>query len=174
MKALAYHLRSPYFIRNVFGGAGDRKTLRLSAVVFLVTCLSSCVLLNPAYEKPAVHLVRIAPLSSSGFEQRFQVDLKIINPNSTSLSASGMSYTLRLNHENVVKGVAGPIAEIPPYSETIVQVEASTNILAGLRMISSLLERPGRELHYELETKLRAGWWPVPLRIIESGDITLP
>jgi hypothetical protein len=55
-----------------------------------------------------------------------------------------------------------------------VQVEASTNILAGLRLISSLLNKPGRELHYELATKLRSGWWPVPINIVESGDIRLP
>jgi len=155
-------------------GAFGRSTTRLSVVALLVALLSSCALLDPAYEKPAVHLVRIEPLSSSGFEQRFRVDLKIINPNSSGLSVSGMSYTLKLNGEKVVKGVAGEIAEIPPFSETVVQVEASTNILAGLRLISSLLNKPGRELHYELATKLRSGWWPVPINIVESGEIALP
>lgn len=157
-----------------FGGVFDRSTLRLSMVALLAALLSSCALLDPAYEKPAVHLVRIEPLSSSGFVQRFRVDLKIINPNSSGLSVSGMSYTLMLNGEKVIKGVAGQISEIPAYSETTVQVEASTNILAGLRLISSLLNKSGRELHYELETKLRSGLWPVPISIIESGDITLP
>ena len=65
-------------------GAFDRSAIRLSVVTLLVTLLSSCALLDPAYEKPAVHLVRLEPLSSSGFEQRFKVDLKIINPNSTT------------------------------------------------------------------------------------------
>ncbi|MEZ0121850.1 MAG: LEA type 2 family protein [Candidatus Reddybacter sp.] len=143
-------------------------------VALLAALLSSCALLDPAYEKPAVHLVKIEPLSSRGLEQRFRVDLKIINPNRSGLSVSGMSYTLTLNGEKVVKGVTGRISEIPSYSETTIQVEASTNILAGLRLISSLLNKPGRELHYELETKLRSGWWPVPISIIESGDITLP
>ena len=155
-------------------GAFGRSTTRLSVVALLVALLSSCALLDPAYEKPAVHLVRIEPLSSSGFEQRFRVDLKIINPNSSGLSVSGMSYTLKLNGEKVVKGVAGKISVIPPFSETVVQVEASTNILAGLRLISSLLNKPGRELHYELATKLRSGWWPVPINIVESGEIALP
>ncbi len=157
-----------------FAGAFDRRTFRLSMVALLAALLSSCALLDPAYEKPAVHLVKIEPLSSRGLEQRFHVDLKIINPNRSGLSVSGMSYTLRLNGEKVVKGVAGQISEIPPYSETVVQVEASTNILAGLRLIASLLNKPDRELHYELETKLRSGWWPVPINIIESGDIALP
>lgn len=174
LKVLARHRCRPGLIRVSLTGAVDRSITRLSVATLGVALLSSCALLDPAYEKPAVHLVRIEPLSSSGFEQRFRVDLKIINPNSTRLRVSGMSYTLRLNHEKVVKGVAGQISEIYPYSETTVQVEASTNILAGLRLISSLLDKPGRELHYELETKLRSGWWPVPLRIIESGDITLP
>ena len=155
-------------------GAFGRSTTRLTVVTLVVALLSSCALLDPAYEKPAVHLVRIEPLSSSGFEQRFRVDLKIINPNSSGLSVSGMSYTLRLNDEKVVKGVSGQIAEIPPFSETVVQVEASTNILAGLRLISSLLNKPGLELHYELATKLRSGWWPVPINIVESGELALP
>lgn len=157
-----------------FGGAFDSSTLRLSRVVLLAALLSSCALLDPAYEKPAVHLVKIEPLSSRGLEQRFRVDLKIINPNRSGLSVSGMSYALKLNGEKVVTGVTGQISEIAPYSETVVQVEASTNILAGLRLISSLLNKPGRELHYELETKLRSGWWPMPINIVENGDITLP
>lgn len=155
-------------------GAFGRNIIRLSVVTLLVALLSSCALLDPAYEKPAVHLVAIDPLSSSSFEQRFRVDLKIINPNRSGLSVSGMSYTLKLNGEKVVTGVAGQIAEIPPFSETVVQVEASTNILAGLRLISSLLNKPGRELRYELATKLRSGWWPVPINIVESGEIVLP
>lgn len=151
-----------------------RGAVRLSTLALLLALLSSCALLDPAYEKPAVHLVMIEPLSSSGLEQRFRVDLKVINPNRSALSVSGMSYTLKLNDEKVVKGVAGPMSKIPPYSETTVQVEASTNLLAGLRLISSLLNKPGRDLHYELETKLRSGWWPVPITIIEQGDIVLP
>jgi len=155
-------------------GVFDSSPLRLSMVALLAALLSSCALLDPAYEKPAVHLVKIEPLSSRGLEQRFRVDLKIINPNRSGLNVSGMSYTLKLNGEKVVNGVAGQISEIPPYSETVVQVEASTNILAGLRLISSLLNKPGRELNYELATKLRSGWWPVPINIVESGAIALP
>ena len=152
----------------------NKRFAPISAVALLAVLLSSCALLDPAYEKPSVHLVKIEPLSSRGLEQRFRVDLNIINPNNSGLSISGMSYTLKLNGEKVVNGVAGQIPEIPSYSETTVQVEASTNILAGLRLVSSLLNKPGRELHYELETKLRSGWWPVPINIVENGDITLP
>ncbi len=155
-------------------GSMGRKDVRSSVAVFLMVLLSSCAVLNPAYEKPGVHLVRIQPLSSSGLEQRFRIDLKIINPNSSSLNVAGMTNTLKLNGEKVVTGVTGQIAEIPPYSETIVQVEASTNILAGLRLISSLFNKPGRELHYELETKLRSGWWPLPIYAVENGKISLP
>lgn len=157
-----------------FVGVFDSSPLRLSMVALLSALLSSCALLDPAYEKPAVHLVKIEPLSSRGLEQRFRVDLKIINPNRSGLNVSGMSYTLKLNGEKVVTGVAGQISKIPPFSEKIVQVEASTNILAGLRLISSLLNKPGRELNYELATKLRSGWWPVPINIVESGAIALP
>ena len=142
--------------------------------VCLALLLSSCALFDRTYEKPAVHLVKIEALSSRGLEQRFRVDLKIINPNSSGLSISGMSYTLKLNGEKVVKGVTGQISVLPAFSETTVQVEASTNILAGLRLISVLLDKPGRVLHYELETKLRSGWWPVPITILESGDFSLP
>ncbi len=154
-------------------GLGKRGVQR-GLFIWLLVLLSSCALFDQAYEQPAVHLVKIEALSSHGFEQRFRVDLKIINPNSSSLSISGMSYTLKLNDEKVVKGVSGKMSAIPGYSEITVQVEASTNILAGLRLISSLLDKPGRVLRYELETKVRSGWWPVPITILESGDFALP
>lgn len=148
--------------------------VKLTLLALLVSVLSSCALLDPAYEKPSVHLVKIEALSSHGLEQRFRVDLKIINPNRSGLSVSGMSYTLKLNGEKVIKGVSGQISAIPAYAERTVQVEASTNIFAGLKLIASVLKNPEQALHYELETKLRSGWWPIPITIIESGDITLP
>lgn len=150
-----------------------RITLQGVFIAFLVTLLSSCALLDPVYEQPQVQLVNIRPLASSGLAQRFQIDLKIINPNSSKLSVSGMSYTLKLNDQKVMAGVAGQISPIPAYGETTVRVDASTNLLSGLRVISGMLKNPEQTLHYELETRLSSRWWPVPVTLLESGDISL-
>ena len=141
--------------------------------IFLVVVLSSCALIGPAYEKPQMQLVTIQRLSSSGFDQRFRVGLNIINPNHSALRVSGMSYALTINGEKVLTGVSGKIPKIAAYSEARIDVEASTNMFSGLKLLASLLKTPQKAIHYELVAKLRMAWWPIPIKVVESGDMNL-
>ena len=142
------------------------------AILLMCCFLPSCAYLGGA-DKVEVYLTGLRPLSSSGLEARFMVGLKIVNTHDKALNISGMSYRLRLNGHSVASGVAGGMSSIPAYSERRVEVEASTNLLASFSMISEMLRNPAQSFNYELETKLRMSWWPIPVTVIESGDINL-
>ena len=62
---------------------------------------------------------------------------------------------------------------IPGYSESRVLLEAGTNLISGLRVVTELLRQPQPTVDYQLETSLRTSWWPVPVVLTEDGSIKM-
>jgi len=142
-------------------------------LVTLLLALAGCATLNPAYQKPEVHLVRFQPLPSQGLEQRFAIGLKVLNPNRMDLKINGISYNLKLQGHKVVSGLSGKVPVIPAYGETQLDLEASTDLFGSLRAVLDLLNAPGKPVSYELETRIDTGWWGLPVTVVESGSIDL-
>ena len=147
---------------------------KIKRIAILLMCcyLPACAYLGGT-EKPEVYLTGLRPLPSQGLEARFMVGLKIVNMSARTLNISGMSYRLKLNGHPVASGVSSGIRGIPAYREKRVEVEASTNLLASFKMIGEAIKNPAQNFNYELETKLRMSWWPVPITVVESGEIDL-
>ncbi len=148
------------------------KSLKLTAAVWLLV-LAGCASLNPSFQKPEVHLVRLQPLPAQGLEQRFAIGLKVLNPNRTALKISGISYNLKLQGHKVVSGLSGNVPVIPAYGEAMLDLEASTDLFGSMRAVMDLLGHPEKPVSYELETKIDTGWWGLPVTVVESGSIDL-
>lgn len=144
------------------------KFVLLTAVILLAACAN----LSPDYEQPDIHLTKVQLLPSQGLEQQFAIGLRIQNPNAVGLNITGLSYSLRLQDHKVVSGVSSNGVNIPAYSETVIDLTASTSLLGGLRALSTLLQNPN-SMDYEFEVKLKTGFWPWPVSIVESGSIAL-
>lgn len=143
-------------------------------LLVMITTLSGCASLGVNFEDPQVKVVSLKALPSENLEQRFIIGLRILNPNATALNLVGMSYSLRLQGFDLLSGVKNDIPPIPAYSEVPVEVEASINVINGLRFFSSLLSQPEAPLNYELVAKLDVGSKLLPaVRVIESGQIDL-
>ncbi len=138
-----------------------------------VCLLASCASLDPDYEKPTVTLSSFRALPSEGMVPAFEIGLRIINPNRQALSLQGVSYTIAVEGHELVKGVARDLPVIEGYSEEVITLTASANLLAGIRLFGDLMQASGESLEYEFEAKLDPGLFPA-MRIRESGsfDIT--
>ncbi len=146
------------------------KALGVLATAWL---LNSCAFLSPSYEKPEVSLINVEPLERDGLEQRIAVRLNIVNPSSSDLKISGLSYRLKLQDIKVITGVASGLKPIPSYGESRIELQASVNLFSGFRVLESVLKNNGGPITYELETKIRTSWWKFPVKIVESGSIDL-
>ncbi len=150
-----------------------RRVIKPAAILILCGCLSACAYFGMGTEKPEVYLTSFRPLPSSGLEARFVVGLKVINITGRDLNISGMSYRLKLNGYSVASGSAGAIGNIPAHGEKRIEVEASTHLFASLRMLADILQNPPQAYDYELQTQLRMPWSPVPITVVESGEVML-
>lgn len=143
------------------------------SVLTAVMLLSSCAFFSPSYEKPEVSLIKVEPLDCDGLEQRIAVGLNIVNPSSSALKISGLSYRLKLQDIKVITGVTSGLKPIPSFSESRVELQASVNLFSGFRVLESVLKSNGGPVSYELETKISTGWWKFPITVVESGSIDL-
>ncbi|WP_114325822.1 LEA type 2 family protein [Candidatus Colwellia aromaticivorans] len=136
--------------------------------------LSSCATLTPDYEEPIVELVSFKTLPANGFEQNFEIGLKLTNPNNFALPLNGISYQLSVAGETLAHGVATNIPTAGAYGESRFMVPISTSLLGGIKVIRALMDTQGQDISYQLKAKLDIDIPFVPkLTVIENGIIPL-
>ncbi|MFT5852070.1 MAG: LEA14-like dessication related protein [Colwellia sp.] len=144
--------------------------LFVAALLFL----SGCATMNPGYEDPSVELVSFKALPVNGFEQNFEIGLKLINPNNFELPFNGISYQLSVAGETLAHGVAANIPTAKAYGESRFVVPVSTNLIGGFRVIRALMDSKGQNISYQLKAKLDIDIPFMPkLTVIQDGIIPL-
>ena len=94
--------------------------------------LSGCASLTTKLDPPRVTLDNFRSLPSDGGGPRFEIKLRVQNPNEQSLDIAGISYTIELLGKEVMSGVSNDIPLIEGYTEEVVTLEAGLQLEAGL------------------------------------------
>lgn len=143
-------------------------SLLLMTVVF-----AACTTLNPNYEQPTVTLSSFKAIPSEGMVPAFEIGLRVINPNPASLNLRGIVYTVSLQGHELVKGVGKDFPVVEGYSEEVLILTASANLLAGIRFMGDLMGQTDQKLKYDFDAKLDMGGLFNAIRISESGEFDL-
>lgn len=143
-------------------------------VLLFSVLVQGCASLQQSFDTPGVELVSVKPLNSNNLEQRFEVALRIINPNPVTLNLAGISYDVELGGYKLVSGVAANIEPITAYADGLVTIEASLSLLQSMRFVASMLKQPKSTVAYKLSAKLDTG---LPLigkvAVADAGEIAL-
>lgn len=103
-------------------------------------------------------------------EQRYDLGLRIQNPNDVPLPVAGMKYALILNGQEFARGVGGEKTVIPALGEGIVHVTVTSGALDWIGQIARLQNAQGSSLSYELAGEIYLQGRPGrPLPFSESG-----
>ena len=70
---------------------------RVLMLLYAVALLAACAGLGAYRESPRASLVSIEPLDMTLLEQRYALQLRIINPNDADMPINGLSYTIEIN-----------------------------------------------------------------------------
>jgi len=108
---------------------------------------------------------------SGGMVPAFEVGLRIINPNATPLNLEGVVYSISLQGHELVKGVGKDYPTIEAYSEGEITLTASTDMLSGIRFITSMAKEPDKPFEYEFRAKLDIGGIYPSIRISETHTL---
>jgi LEA14-like dessication related protein len=105
--------------------------------LWVVLSLPGCASWLMKGEPPEVLVTNVTPLEASAFEQRLQVDLRILNPNDFDLTVTGIDFRLDLNGNRLARGLGNKELVVLRLGEAVTSVETSTSTLQVVRQLLS-------------------------------------
>ncbi len=146
---------------------------RLLAVVALALALGGCAGLGQNFDPPKVSVDSVRSLPAEGSGPRFQIVLRIANPNARALDIAGISYGIELLGRELVSGVSNQVPRIEGYTEEQVVLDAGINLLELLRLLGNIGHSRGDALDYRFTAKIDfRGLLPTQF-IEDSGSVAL-
>ena len=128
--------------------------LPVSLVLFALVLLGACATLSPYKELPRVSLVSIQPQQMGVLEQRFGLQLRILNPNDMAIPVAGLSYVVEINNREFAYGASRQAVDIPAFGEALLDVEVVSNLLNVVQQLQALNAETGSSLRYRLSGKI--------------------
>ncbi len=148
-------------------------------VLFVLALLSGCANLQLGDDAPNVRVAGLEPLPTEGLEVRFELKLRVQNPNETPLAYDGMSVNLDLDGQGLASGVSNASGEIPRFSEEVLTIPVTISALSIARqLLSRAVESngstSGESIVYTLKGKLGAvAGKSGATRFSDSGELNL-
>jgi LEA14-like dessication related protein len=146
----------------------------LTATIFLLVAslLGACATLSPYKDAPRVSLVSIQPQDMGVLEQRFALQLRILNPNDVAIPVNGLSYAIEINDREFAYGVSQQAVEIPAFGEALLDVEVVSNLLNVMQQLQALHGETRDSLAYRLKGKINLANTAASLPFDYSGELT--
>ena len=146
----------------------------LFPLLLLAVLLAGCAGLTTQMDPPVVTLDGLSSLpAQEGSGPRFEIKLRVQNPNEQSLDIAGISYSIELVGKEVVAGVTNDVPVIEGYGEGVVTLEASVKLFQVLRLLASLGQTQADALDYRFTAKIDFRGLVPTQRVEETGQITL-
>lgn len=131
------------------------QVLMALSVLFVAGCAGVA---TGGLEPPEVSLVNITPTDEMTlFEQRYDVSLRIQNPNNQSLPVSGLRYNLALNGKDFARGVSHDDVDVPALGDAITHVMVSSGPLDWLNQINQMQSHPDLRPSYKVSGTIYLG-----------------
>ena len=115
------------------GKKGERRTNMKGMALWLCLmilgfCLVGCAGLYGSMERPHINIANVMPREIKLFEQVFDLELRIQNPNDSALTINGLAFELDINDKRFATGVSNQTVTIDRLSSDTVRVEAITTL----------------------------------------------
>ena len=134
------------------------------ALVLSTLALAACSGLPLYAQAPKVSVADVDVKSLGLFEQRFDISLRVGNPNDFDLEIEGLDFDLEVNDRAFAQGLTRTATLIPALSSTLLHIEAVTQSRDLMQQITSLPPEWLQEgVPYRIKGRIRTdrtGWLP--------------
>ncbi len=141
--------------------------------VLISVWLVSCASFSPEFDPPKVTVESFRALPSNGVGPRFEIKLRVANPNKQTLDIAGISYSIDLLDKELLSGVTNDVPVIAGYSEEEVVLEASVSLSQVLPLLIGLGRNQSEALDYRFSAKIDFNGFMPTQRVEETGTIAL-
>lgn len=141
--------------------------------LLFIFILAGCAGMQSGYDPPSVNLTSFRLLPGDSIVPRFEVGLRILNPNRDALELEGLFYSITLENNKIISGVANELPTIEGYGEEDILLEAVVDVIGGAKLLQSLLHSQKGSIDYGFNAKLDLGSFQPPLRVSEKGEFSM-
>lgn len=150
-----------------------QRFIQFTIAIFLVLLLSGCAGMQSQYDPPSVSLTSFRFIPGDSIVPKFEVGLRIINPNRDALELEGLFYNITIENNKIISGVANDLPIIEGYGDEDVLLEAMVDVVGGAKLLQSLVNSQKSSIDYGFNAKLDLGSFQPPLRISEKGEFSM-
>ena len=153
----------------------EKSRASITKIILLLCCtvtLTACSSFGGYQESPRVSLVSIQPIEMSLLEQRYGLQLRILNPNDNEIPVKGLSYSIEINGHEFAYGVSRQPVTIPPFSEALLDVEVISSLLNVMQQFQAMSNENSNSLHYRLRGKISLAKSLAKLPFNVEGELT--
>ena len=138
-----------------------------------LSMLSGCAALEPELDPPKISIENFRSLPGQSGAPRFEVDLRIQNPNQQQLDIAGIAYDIALQDVELISGVTNEVPLIEGYTEAVVTLESGLNTIQLVRFLARLGTGAQTidQLEYRVSVKVDFRGFMPTQRIEETGVI---
>lgn len=150
----------------------SRMTLRAWTMLPAII-LAACSTIPRDFETPKVSIANIVPKDVTFLEQRFDVQLRIQNPNNFDLGINGVRFDIDLNQKEFGHGLSGAKITVLRFGSETLTGEVITGLGSILRQAEGF-NTAGGKVQYRLKGKAFAespSSFVIPFE--DSGEIDL-
>jgi LEA14-like dessication related protein len=148
--------------------------LRTAWLLLIVFVLAGCASLPGGMEPLRVNVSDIQMRDATAFEQIYDIQLRLQNPNNQDLPIQGLSFNLEINGTSFASGGSSDTVVIPRLGSGLVRVEAVSGLGGILQQLLKLQKGPPGALTYRISGVAYVGAAGSRLPFEDSGEIALP
>lgn len=142
----------------------------VGALVFLI---AGCASLGHRPEPPIVSLAGRQMGEATLFEQRYQLQLQLQNPNDVDLPISGLRCTLFINEREFAKGVSAAGVTVPRFGDAVLAVDVLSDLRRVFEQLRDAGGKPAEAVSYRLTGKIALQGSPFTLPFDYRGEFAL-
>jgi LEA14-like dessication related protein len=143
-------------------------------LVMIASSLTGCALMRHGMESPRINISNVTPREVTFFEQVFDLELRIQNPNDSPLEVNGLAFDLELNDRRFATGVSKQSLFIDRLSSGVIRVEALTTLWGFIQQVAEYQRTKAPRVAYRLKGNLYVGSPSFKLPFDDSGEIQIP
>lgn len=146
---------------------------RLAALLLPLLLLAGCAGFGTR-DPLQVDLAGMEPIPGEGLEMRFNLKLRVQNPNEGAIHYSGVALELDLNDLPLASGVSSQGGTVAGFGEKLIEVPVTISAFSVLRQAWTITGgSPIQNVPYALRGKLGGGFWGTR-RFTDAGVLSIP
>jgi LEA14-like dessication related protein len=125
-------------------------------------------------ERPRVTISDLSVREATFFEQVFDVQLRVQNPNDAELAINGLAFDIELNDVTFASGLSNERMTVPRFGSAVIKAEAVSGITGILKQIMEMQKSSFPGIRYRITGKVYLGTLPYRISFEEKGELKLP